>query len=56
MSTVDSRERGIGRVHALDDDLVGAQADHQQGHAQEQVGGDGEDVAGLAQAAQVGRG
>ena len=45
--------RGVGAAFAEDEDPEDADRDHQQGRADEQVGRDGEDVASLAQAAEV---
>ena len=46
---------GIRGAFAADDDLPRTEHDHQQGRAHEEVGGHGEDVAGLPHAAQVGQ-
>ena len=62
--TDDAAGRRRGRLHDLrrrqvvlaqHDDPVGADRDHREGAEHEQVGRDGEDVAGLAHAAEVAR-
>ena len=57
-SGVGSAWHGVDRLDpgALEDDAVGADADHEQCAAHEEVGGQGEDVARLAHAPQVAEG
>jgi hypothetical protein len=48
--------RTVGRPFAQDDDAECPDGDHQQGRTDEQVGRDSEDVAGLAQPAEIAQG